>query len=454
MEQKLDFSLPEKKDKKSCTQGLTILLLIAAVILSAAGLLVALKGKQAAAGIGGTLSSKQMQELAEKLASRGLYDRAAEALIAYAKDGNLSGDEKSRSFFRIAGWLAEAGRYNEAVEYYYRSEMFGKAVDEQQFNAKLKECFEKMGKFSALEREIAARTSMKGEKTESPVVAEIGTEKITAEQLDLMIEQQVDSQMTRFAASLSPEQIRGRKKEMLNRFAEPAMKQRFLEGWIGQEVLYRKAAEEGLIDKAEFKRQVQDVVRSLAAEQMINREVASKVAVTDTDAKTYYEAHKSEYVEPAQARISHILLNNEQTAAAVLKSLMDGEDFAAAAKQYSTDAETKDSGGTINVDVYKGDYVSGIGIAKDINEKIFAASGPGLIPEVFKTETGWEIVKVDSITQDKQKSFEDVKDTVFAQLRSEKSRDIQQAYIKSLMDKYDIVIHTSAFGQKEQDKKN
>jgi tetratricopeptide (TPR) repeat protein len=359
MEQKMDFSLPKKEEKNSGVQGLMVMLLVVAVGLSAASLYVAVKVRPVAQVRATSLSDQQVQDLVSKLASRGLYDRAAIVLKDYVSQTKLGGAEAAKASFQIGDLLANAGKYDEAVEYYYRSEMFGKVADEQQMKSKLQDCYEKMGKFAAMEREIAARTSMGGEqKKDSVVVAEIGTEKITSDRLDEIIEQQIDTQMGRYAAFMSPEQMSQRKKEMVKQYTEPAAKQKFLEGWLGQEVLYRQARETGVTEKPDVKNAIDGVVRGLAAEYVINDEVAKKVSVTDTDAKNYYEAHKGQYVEQA----------------------------------------------------------------KD----------PNLPP--------------------RQKGFDEVKDQVYQQLRGEKTRDVQQAYVKSLMDKFNVVVHTSAFGGKEQEK--
>jgi parvulin-like peptidyl-prolyl isomerase len=447
MEQKLDFSLPKDKEKKGASQAPVIVLLIAAVILSGTSLYLNVNGRRAEQAAGTHLSPQQMNDLVSKLSSRGLYDRAAIAMKEYVGHTNLGVADSAKAFFQIGDLLASAGKYDEAVEYYYRSEMFGKVADEQQMNAKLKDCFEKMGKFSALDREIASRTSIGGEaKADSPVVAEIGTEKLTAQKLDEMIEQQIDDQMARYAAFLKPEQMNERKKEMVRQYTEPETRQKFLEAWLGQEVLYRQAMEKGLADKPQVKRTVETMAKSIVAEQAMNEEVAGKVSITETDAKTWYEAHKSEYVEPAKAQISHILVDDESKAKEVLEKAKGG-DFAALAKEYSKDNETKDKGGKVDAETTKGEYVAGVGNSKELNEKIFAMKEPALVSDAVKTEKGWEVVKVDNLTPERQKSFDDVRDTIYQQLRGEKTRDVQQAYVKQLMDKFNVVVHTSAFGQ-------
>jgi hypothetical protein len=358
MEQKLDFSLPRAQEKKSAILVIVVVLLIVAVVLSAAGLYWAVKDRGPAQIGGVVLSENQVQDLAGKLSSRGLYERAATVLKDWAGRSGLGGAEKAKAMFQIGDLLASAGKYDEAVEYYYRSELFGKVVDERQMNAKLKECFEKMGKFAALEREIASRTSIGGEqKADAVVLAEIGTEKITAQKLDEMIEQQIADQMARYAAFMKPEQLAERKKEMVKQYTDPQTRQKFLEMWVGQEVLYREAMAKGLADKPEVKRTMETMAKAIAAEQAMNEEVGGKVSITETDVKTYYEAHKSEYVEQA----------------------------------------------------------------KDPN------SSP------------------------RQKTLDEVSDAVYQQLRGEKTRDVQQAYVKQLMDKYNVVIHGSTLAGKSKE---
>jgi hypothetical protein len=354
MEQKLDFSLPSKAEKKSRGHIVGFALILVSIWLAILSPYILPKSRTASEAAGSDISFQQAQDLAGKLASRGLYDRAASVLEDAASRTKLQATDLAKLYYQVAEYLAEGGKYDGAVEYYYRSEMFDKVVDEQQMNARLKECFERMGKFSALDREIASRTSMKGAKEpDSPVVAEIGTEKITAQKLDDMIEQQIEDQMSRYAAFMKPEQISERKKEMVRQFTEPKTREKFLEGWLGQEVLYRQAMAKGLADKPEVKRMMETMSKGLAAEQAMNEEVAAKVTITETDARTWYEAHKSQYVEQG----------------------------------------------------------------KDPNS-----------PPV-------------------QKSYDEAKDAVYQQLHDEKTRDVQQAYIKQLMDKFNVVVHTSAFGQ-------
>ena len=128
---------------------------------------------------------------------------------------------------------------------------------------------------------------------------------------------------------------------------------------------------------------------------MLNEQLASKIHVTDTDVQTYYTANKDKYVEPARAKISHILVSEEEGG----RSAQTRSRRAPISRNWRKSRRwieaTKDNGGKIAEDVLKGAYVPGIGDANDINASIFAAEAPKVLDKPFKTDKGWEIVRVD-----------------------------------------------------------
>jgi len=115
---------------------------------------------------------------------------------------------------------------------------------------------------------------------------------------------------------------------------------------------------------ADFKR---DIRRSITVEKVMNKEVSSKINVTDQDITGYYNAHKSEFnlIEP-QYHLAQILVTptpnpqvHNQNAKAqneadarkkiqmIANRLDSGEDFATLAMNYSEDPETSGNGGDI-----------------------------------------------------------------------------------------------------------
>ena len=227
-----------------------------------------------------------------------------------------------------------------------------------------KNCFERIGNFSALRYELMDRTNFnKAGSTASKIVAEIGAEKITESDLNTLIEEAIDNQLATMAAFMTTEQLYEQKKKILEQYNNPSAKQQFLQSRLTQEVLYRQGLKEDLMEKPRTKRLIEELTRSVLSQQLMNSELAGKINITETDLQTYYQANKNKFVEPAN--------------------------------------------------------------------------------------------KEDPNSVERQKSFDEVRDQVTSELVSRKSQDVQRELIKQLMDKYNVIIHTSVLtstGKNENDK--
>ena len=362
MEEKLNFSLPEKNSKNSIASKLSILLLICLIGLTLFSLFTKSSNKGILPSkIDSSLTPEQIKELATKLAQRNLYTRSAEVWQEYLSLAELSHTEQAKTLFQIGTLYEKAGMYAEAIEYFYRSEIAAKLDDlDSQINLNLKDCFEKLGKFSALKYELMDRTNFQQEKKAGEkIVAEIGSEKISEADLNALIEQTIDIQLAPMTAFMSNEQLNQQKQQMLEQYKTQAAKTKFLQSWLAQEVLYRNALEQELAQEPEVKKELEELTRNVLSQQLMNKELADKINITETDLQTYYQANKDKYIEPA----------NEE----------------------------------------------------------------------------------DPNSSERQKSFDEVRDQIMNELVSKKSQDIQQEYIKQLMDKYDVILHTSALTPEDKD---
>jgi peptidyl-prolyl cis-trans isomerase SurA len=118
------------------------------------------------------------------------------------------------------------------------------------------------------------------------------------------------------------------------------------------------------ITLADFKR---DIRRSITVEKVMNKEVSSKINITDQDITDYYNAHKSEFnlIEPQyhlaqimvtptpnpQAQNQNDKAQNEADARKKIQMIANrldsGDDFATLAMRYSEDPETSGNGGDL-----------------------------------------------------------------------------------------------------------
>jgi peptidyl-prolyl cis-trans isomerase C len=453
MEEKLDFSLPEKKQKGSIVNKIAVILLLILVGLGLANLLISLKPQDSIQQTRTRgLSAEQTKQLAAKLSQRNLYNQAADTWQDYIADADLTNTERAGALFQVGMALEKAGLYADAIEFYYRSETAEKLDDlAPQINEHIRDCFEKLGKFSALRYELMDRTSInKAQEAGSKVVAEIGVEKITQADLDAQIENALDNQLSSIAAFMSTEQLNEQKKKMLEQYQNPQAKQQFLQSWLAQKILYREALEKQLTEKPEVKRLMNELVQGLLSQQLMNEQLASKINITQTDLETYYAANKDKFLEPAKAKISHILVNEEQQAKDIIERIKNGEEFGKLAEELSQDKNTKEKGGVIDLDVIEGSDIPVIGDVGELNEKIFAVEAPALLDEPIKTEKGWEIVKVNSKESQRQKTFDEVQQQVMMMLSNQKRQEVQQDYIRQMMDKYNVIIHTSVLAPSKE----
>lgn len=449
----LDFSLPQRKQKNGPAYWIVVVLLLILTGLSAANLFLRPAGRGHAGKLAdSSFSSEQTKQLAGKLAQRNLYTRAAEVWQDYLAAGPLADAERARILFQIGTLLEKAGSYDRAVEYFYRSEIAAELSElKPQISAHIKDCFERLGKFSALRYELMDRTSVEAAPTAgSKIVAEIGAEKITEADLDAAIENEIESQLEPVAPFMTTEQLNEQKKKMLEQYKSPQAKQQYLQAWLAQEILYRQALQEDLAEKPQAKKLIDQLTRGALSQLLMNRELASKINITETDIQTYYAANKDRFIEPASARISHILVDDEQKAKELIGRIKGDEDFAELAKQFTQDKDTRESGGRIDTEVLKGAHVAGIGTYDELNKKIFAAQAPAVLDEPFKTEKGWEIVKVESVTADRQKALDEVRQQVMSMLASQKRQDVQRDYLEKMMDEHKVIIHASALSGTQQ----
>ena len=360
MEEKLDFSLPAKKQKKSLLPIVTVLMLIVLTGLTIYNISTPSQNRNNPAQNTSAMSPEKVRQLASQLAGRNLYSRAAEVWQDYLAGVTLPRTERAKTLFEIGTLHEKAGEYAQAIEYFYRSEITEKIDElEPQINIHIKNCFEKLGMFSALRYELMDRTSLKQtEQAGGKIVAEIGPEKITAADLDAHIEETIDNQLAPMAAFMTAEQRNEQKKKMLEQYKTPVTKTQFLQSWLAQEVLYRDALEQELTEQPEVKKVLEEVTRGVLSSQLMNKELADKINVTETDLRTYYQANKDKYVEPAN--------------------------------------------------------------------------------------------KEDPNSLERQKSYDEVREQVMTELVSKKSQDVQNDLIEQMMNKYNVIIHSSSLGGAEE----
>jgi peptidyl-prolyl cis-trans isomerase SurA len=206
----------------------------------------------------------------------------------------------------------------------------------------------------------------------------------------------------------------------------------------------------------DFKR---DIRRSLTVEKVINKEITSKVSVTDQDITNYYNAHKAEFnLVEAQYHLAQILITGQpnpqvrnlkndkaqndaeaKKKVQMLSNRLDsGEDFASLAMNYSEDPETAGNGGDLgftpesalkNTDPVTRDLVMKLKVGQ--NSPVITVTNPQ-----SKQLFGYRFVKLLAKEPAGQRDLGDprVQQAIREQLRDRREQLLKAAYYEVLRD--------------------
>jgi tetratricopeptide (TPR) repeat protein len=294
-----------KRNGGGDTAGKTLLRVSAAVLLVACAILVLQIAGMWGGGRGGEqLSAERLEALALKLEKQGIRAAATRAWEDYLMAAGANDEKRARIWYRIGTIHQATGAYEEALSAYYRSESFASVADlEMEISRRVAECLESLGRFAALSSELERRTAVPGaDASGEDVLAEIGDRKITKADLGAMIEAEVDAQLSQLAGSLTPEERKAQKEMLLENIRKQGGTGQWLERFIAEELLYRRAREEGLQEDEEYRIILRNLERKVLAQRLIDRAIAAEVSVTPNEMQAYYDANIEAFTEEGKTK--------------------------------------------------------------------------------------------------------------------------------------------------------
>jgi peptidyl-prolyl cis-trans isomerase SurA len=205
----------------------------------------------------------------------------------------------------------------------------------------------------------------------------------------------------------------------------------------------------------DFKR---DIRRSITVDKVMNKEVSSKINVTDQDVNDYFTAHKSEFnlIEP-QYHLAQVLVTNapnpqvhnqnnkaqneadaRKKIQMIVNRLDSGDDFATLAMNYSEDPETSGNGGDLGT-VPESSLRNTDPGTRDAVTKLKPGQYSSIITVVNPANSqavGFRIVKLVSKEPAGQRDLSDprVQQAIRSQLRDRREQLLKAAYYEVLRD--------------------
>jgi peptidyl-prolyl cis-trans isomerase C len=272
----------------------------------------------------------------------------------------------------------------------------------------------------------------KGGSKSGPVVAKVGNETITADDLKKRLDETSPFLRARYSTL-------DRKKE-------------FLENLIRNELLAQEAQRQGFDKSPAVKEQmkramIQELIRHQLDERLTGADIPEK------ELKKFYDAHLDDFVKPERARVFHIFLpakdarekaEARKKAAALLKDIDAREKkgevnaFQVVAMKESKDPLSAAMGGDLR-------FLSRDELAKAYNPELAAAvfdlKSPGDKSNPFETATGVEVVKLQVKTVALNRSFDESKDSIRGRMARERRSREYDEWMKKLRDSTPVVIN-------------
>lgn len=205
-----------------------------------------------------------------------------------------------------------------------------------------------------------------------------------------------------------------------------------------------------------------DIRRQLTREKLVNKEIESKINITDAEVSDYYNAHKAEFnqIEP-QYHLAQILVttapsqqpgnlqNNKASGEADAKRkiqtlhnrLESGEDFSTVAMNYSEDSGTANSGGDMGF--IPESSLKTVPAVYDAISKLKPGQFTDVIPAIDANHRvlGFAIYKFISREPAGQRDLNNpsVRQSIHNQLHNNRAQMLQNAYFEILQN--DAKIH-------------
>lgn len=185
-------------------------------------------------------------------------------------------------------------------------------------------------------------------------------------------------------------------------------------------------------DYEDFKSQLRN---QLLTQELIRKEVGSKIIVSHEDIVKYYDDHKNEFVRPETVVLREIFVSTEgkpETDLPALKKKADGlrdrvmnngDDFGELAKRYSDSPTAQQSG---DLGTFQRSQLD-----SKIAEKAFALQR-NQMTEVMETKTGYEILQVRERYDAGEQPLDKVDPEISNKLYEEHMEPAMRAYLTTL----------------------
>jgi peptidyl-prolyl cis-trans isomerase C len=187
---------------------------------------------------------------------------------------------------------------------------------------------------------------------------------------------------------------------------------------IMREIFMQEAQKRGLDVTDDFRVQMELARQTLLIRELF-AEFQKQNPVTDADAKAEYDKFAAAN-SGKEYKASHILVEKEAEAKAIIASLKKGGKFDAIAKKSSKDPGSGANGGQL-------DWAPAGSYVKEFSEAMVALEKGKTTVAPVKSQFGFHIIRLEDVRETQLPKFEEVKPQIAQQLSQQKLAEFQQS---------------------------
>ena len=203
----------------------------------------------------------------------------------------------------------------------------------------------------------------------------------------------------------------------------------FLDKMIKARLLVVEGTDKGMMEKPDLQAKLRAIRDDFITQEYVRAYIEKKVEVTEEETKAYYES-SPEFRERDVVKMSQIVVEKEEEAKEILKSLKQGENFKKIAREKSLDPVSKFHGGEVEW------FEKGQG-EKEIEEALSKLEKGG-ISDIVKAKGNYYILKLDDRKNVPKPPYTKVKDEILKKLKYKKLVELVETEVEGLKKKVTV----------------
>ena len=187
--------------------------------------------------------------------------------------------------------------------------------------------------------------------------------------------------------------------------------------WASNSSFVQEAERQGLPASANYKTQMELARQSILIRELFT-DYQKKHPITDAEIRAEYDKFKAQSAG-SEYRASHILVENEDEAKALIVQIQGGASFEDLAKKHSKDPGSGEKGGDL-------DWASEGSYVPEFSQAMAKLKKGEMTPAPVKSQFGWHIIKVVDVRESQFPPLDEVRPQIqqrLAQMQMAKYRD-------------------------------